>query len=197
MTSHRDDEALGWAGDDDPTLASGRAQGQRAPETRRDADQESARAPEGGRVSEPEPTAGPVSERKPAPEHEVEPAPEIPDGWSIAGPTAAVEAQAAREAAAPASSAALIALGVFAGIYLLYTLGWFLSVSRIENPQAEPVARFMFSLGLGLAVAAPAAWFGATYWLTSAHGRARVSWLLAGAVLLAPLPIILGTGGIS
>jgi hypothetical protein len=199
MTSHRDDDALGWAGDDDPTLASGPVQGRRAPEVRPGAEPEAERAPEDAPVSAPEP--GPEPEpapgTRPETEREPEPEPEVPDGWSIAGPTAAVEAQAAREAAAPASSAALIALGIFAGIYLLYTLGWFLSVGRIENPLAEPVARFMFSLGLGFAVAAPAAWFGATYWFTSAHGRARISWLLAGAVLLAPLPIILGTGGIS
>ncbi|TFB48992.1 hypothetical protein [Cryobacterium tagatosivorans] len=193
MTSHRDDDALGWAGDDDPTLASGSAQGRRAPEVRPGAEPEAERAPEDAPDSVPEPGPAPGT----GPETEPEPEPEVPDGWSIAGPTAAVEAQAAREAAAPASSAALIALGIFAGIYLLYTLGWFFSVGRIENPLAEPVARFMFSLGLGFAVAAPAAWFGTTYWFTSAHGRARISWLLAGAVLLAPLPIILGTGGIS
>lgn len=187
MTSHRDDDALGWAGDDDPTLASGPASGRHAPEPGPDAEPEPERASQNA----------PDTERGTGPAGGPDSAPEVPDGWSIAGPTAAVKAQEAREAAAPASSAALIALGVFAGIYLLYTLGWFLSVGRIENPLVEPVARFMFSLGLGLAVAAPAAWFGATYWLTSAHGRARISWLLAGAVLLAPLPVILGTGGIS
>ena len=187
MTSHRDDDALGWAGDDDPTLASGAARGQHAPGA----------GPEAGTAGEPETETAPVAEPAPEAEPEAEPAADIPDGWSVAGPTAAVEAQAAREAAAPASSVTLIALGIFAGIYLLYTIGWFLGVGRIENSLIEPVARFMFSLGLGLAVAAPAAWFGATYWLTSGHGNARISWLLAGAVLLAPLPFILGTGGIS
>ena len=187
MTSHRDDDALGWAGDDDPTLASGPARGHHAP----------AAGPDAGTGAKAEPETAPVAEPAPEPAPEAEPPADIQDGWSVAGPTTALEAQAAREAAAPASSAALIALGVFAGIYLLYTIGWFLGVGRIENSLIEPVARFMFSLGLGLAVAAPAAWFGATYWLTSGHGNARISWLLAGAVLLAPLPFILGTGGIS
>ena len=167
MTSHRDDEALGWAGDDDPTLASG--PGTAEPET----------APESGRELEPEPAS------------------EVPDGWSVAGPTAAVEAEAARTAAAPTSSVVLIALGIFGGVYLLYTIGWFLGITRIDNPLSEPVARFMFALGLWLAVAAPAAWFGATFWLTADRPRARIGWLLAGALLLAPLPFILGPGGIS
>lgn len=173
MTSHRDDDALGWAGDDDPTLASGSGQAPAEPGPAREP------APEPGGAPEPEP------------------APDIPDGWSVTGPTAAVEEQAARAAAAPTSPVTLIALGIFGGVYLLYTIGWFLGITRIDNPLIEPVARFMFSLGLWLAVAAPAAWFGATFWFTTARPRARIGWLLAGALLLAPLPFVLGSGGIS
>ena len=176
MTSHRDDDALGWAGDDDPTLTSGSGQAPAEPEPGREP------------AREPAPESGGELESEPA---------HIPDGWSVAGPTAAVEAEAARTAAAPTSSVTLIALGIFGGVYLLYTIGWFLGITRIDNPLTEPVARFMFALGLWLAVAAPAAWFGATFWLTAGRPRARIGWLLAGALLLAPLPFILGPGGIS
>lgn len=176
MTSHRDDDALGWAGDDDPTLASGPRSVEPVQEPGREHGRESVTA-------------------NVAPEPEQ--ASEIPDGWSVAGPTTAVQAQAARNAAAPASSVMLITLGILAGVYLLYTIGWFIGIGRIANSLVDPVAQFMFSLGLWLAVAAPAAWFGATFWLTGARPRTRIAWLLAGAVLLAPLPFVLGTGGIS
>ena len=102
--------------------------------------------------------------------------------------------------AAPAtatSSFSLIAMGVFAGIYLLYTIGWFIGVTRIGNPLSDPVAQFMFSLGSWLAVAAPMIWFAAVYWLTKARLRARVVWLLIGVIVLAPLAFIVGAGGIS
>ena len=177
MTSHRDDDALGWAGDDDPTLASGSGQAPAEPE--------------------PEPESGGEPGREPAGEPEPDATHDVPDGWSVAGPTAAVEAEAARTAAAPTSSITLIALGIFGGVYLLYTIGWFLGITRIDNPLTEPVARFMFALGLWLAVAAPPAWFAATFWLTAGRPRARIGWLLAGALLLAPLPFVLGPGGIS
>lgn len=154
MTSERDDDALGWAGDDDPTLVSG-----------------------------------------PAPAE-----PELPEGWSIAGPpdaVDAVDAYNARNAAAGPSSVTLIAMGILAGIYLLYTIGWFIGISRIENPLLDQLSQAMFSLGLWLAVAAPVIWFGTAYWLTASRPRARMTWLLIGAVVLAPLPFIFGTGGIS
>lgn len=96
-----------------------------------------------------------------------------------------------------ASSFSLVAMGVLAGIYLLYTIGWFIGVTRIGNPLTDPDAQFMFSFGSWLAVAAPVIWFAATYWLTKARLRARVVCLLIGVVVLAPLPFIVGAGGIS
>ena len=166
------DDALGWAGDDDPTLQTGT--GTAAGDT-------------GGDGAGNGPDVPPVAPP--------------PEGWTVAGPASAVEAQEAAEAAAaaaaPASSFALIALGVFGGVYLLYTIGWFIGISRIDNPLSDAVGQFMFSLGLYLAVAAPAVWFGATFWLTRTRPRARLGLLLLGVVLLAPLPFIINAGGIS
>ncbi|MBC7443151.1 MAG: DNA polymerase III subunit gamma/tau [Ramlibacter sp.] len=172
----RDRDALGWAGDDDPTLVSGAETG------------------------EPGTTAAPAapSAEQAATEQSGDPdISEVPEGWTIAGPTAAVEEAAAAATPAAMSSVTLIALGVFGGIYLLYTIGWFVGVGRIQNPLVAPLGQFMFSLGLWLAVAAPAVWFAVTFWLTGTHPRARIGWLLLGVVLLAPVPFIFGNGAIS
>ena len=92
----------------------------------------------------------------------------------------------------PPSSVALVGMGVLGGIYLLYTVGWFIGTSRVGNPITDPVGQFMFSLGAWLAVVAPLVWFGAVYWLTNDRPRFRLLWLLIGVVLLAPLPFIFG-----
>lgn len=132
------------------------------------------------------PPAHPESE---APADESDP----PDKWSN---PAAPAADALPAATPPADSFAL-AMGVLGGIYFLYTLGWFISTSRAGNPLADPVGAFMFSLGAWLAVAAPLIWFGTAAWLTGGRPRLRIGWLLVGVVLLAPMPVILGVGGVS
>ncbi|WP_104084290.1 DNA polymerase III subunit gamma/tau [Cryobacterium sp. Y11] len=163
MNATRDDDALNWAGDDDPTLQ------------------------QGGGPATPEPTG-------------------LPEGWTSPKPTAAGPERTAEtdttpdavvtdSAEAPQSSLALVGMGILAGMYLLYTIGWFIGVSRIRQPVTDdPVAEFMFSLGAWLAVAAPLVWFGATYWLTTARPRARLVWLLVGVLVLAPIPFIIGSG---
>ena len=172
------DDALGWAGDDDPTLVSRDETGENG-ETARPAE------PDSGELVGTDADAGSL---------------EPPEGWTVAGPASAVEAQKAADAArtrTATSSLALVSLGIFGGIYLLYTIGWVIGVARIQNPQADVVSEFMFSLGLWLAVAAPAVWFAVTFALTRTHPRARIGWLLLGVVLLAPLPFISGPGVIA
>lgn len=184
MSANQDNDALSWAGDDDPTLVAGDVE-------------HTVNAPATSVVSG---------------------SPQLPEGWTVAGtaqsavtgsvasPTPAPAAASTRgqknpgvdstTAAAPPSSVALVGMGVLAGIYLLYTVGWFIGTSRVGNPIAEPVGQFMFSLGAWLAVIAPLVWFGAVYWLTTDRPRLRVLWLLIGVVLLAPLPFIFGVGTI-
>ena len=167
MTSSRDDDALGWAGDDDPTLVSGSTT---TPE-RTDAPGAAA--------------AGPGA---------AEPASDLPAGWEVTGsPGGYVDAP---EGKAPLSSPALVGLGILGGVYLLYTIGWFIGVSRLTNPPADVLTEFMFSLGTWLAIAAPAVWFASAYWLTRGKPRWRWTWLILGVVLLAPLPFIAGSGGL-
>ncbi|MEI5584634.1 MULTISPECIES: DNA polymerase III subunit gamma/tau [unclassified Agromyces] len=102
------------------------------------------------------------------------------------------ESDAAAEVAAQPGSAELVLLGVFGGVYLLYTLGWILSVLRVQNPAADPVGQSMFALGLWLAALAPALWFGVAFALTRGRPRARLAWMLAGAVLLLPVAFVAG-----
>lgn len=162
MTSSRDDDALGWAGDDDPTLVSGR------------------------------PDAAGTTPAIPAGQTDAEPADDLPEGWAVTGsPGGYVDAPAEKAAM---SSPALIGLGILAGVYLLYTIGWFVGVSRLVNPQTALLNQFMFSLGTWLAIAAPAVWFASSYWLTRGKPRLRWTWLILGVLLLAPLPFIAGTG---
>jgi hypothetical protein len=172
-----DNDALGWAGDDDPTLHA----------RSEDADaRESSRTPVESGPGASAPASEPVYAA-------------LPDGWSVKGPTAAIEADAAARAAerSPMSSFTLISLGVFGGIYLLFTIGWFIGVSRIDNPLGDALASFMFSLGTWLAVAAPVAWFAVTLWLTPTRPRGRILWLLLGVVLLAPLPLLVSGGAVA
>ncbi|MGO4106002.1 DNA polymerase III subunit gamma/tau [Leifsonia sp. YAF41] len=180
MSAKQDNDALSWAGDDDPTLVASDADGHAGP------------APDESMTS-----AAAVDE--------------LPEGWTAvgtpagAGSTTAADADAgtthiatqhlgAADDAPPPSSVALVGMGVLGGIYMLYTVGWFIGTSRVGNPIVDPVGQFMFSLGAWLAVIAPLVWFGAVYWLTNDRPRLRMLWLLIGVVLLAPLPFIFGVG---
>lgn len=181
MTPERDDDALSWAGESDPTLDAG---------VPKPADVAHGADPAGTKEAPDAPDGSESTSGENAPAALPEPA----EGWSVVGPTSAVDA---RNAAAAPSSFTLVVMGILAGIYLLYTIGWFIGVSRIANPLTDPLGQFMFSLGLWLAVFAPVIWFGAVYWRTVAHPRARIWWLLLGVVVLAPLPFIFGAGSIS
>ena len=77
------------------------------------------------------------------------------------------------------------------GVYLLYAIGWLFWAITPPPELADPVAQFMYGLGRWLAVAAPALWFGTVLWLAAEHRRARLLWLIAGAVLLVPIPFLL------
>jgi len=150
MNANRDNDALSWGGENDPTL-----------------DQGTDALPEGWTV---------------------------PRGAEPATPGRGVAATTRTpEQADAAGSVVLVVLGILAGFYLLYTVGWFIGASRIENPlSSDPVSGFMFSLGVWLSVAAPLLWFAATFWLTHDHPRARLVWLILGVVVLAPMPFIFG-----
>ena len=126
--------------------------------------------------------------------------PTLAPGWKavgtpvpVTGSTDDVDTEAAGEtdAAKQPGSAELVMLGVLGGVYLLYSIGWLIAATTAPPQLADPVAQFMYSLGRWFAVAAPALWFATVLWLATEHRRARLIWLIAGAVLLVPVPFLL------
>ncbi|UCR89124.1 hypothetical protein [Mycetocola spongiae] len=175
MSTEREDDALSWAGgEDDPTLVD-------TPGALADAPAEEPEVPAAGT--------------------------EVAPGWRVVGGTAA--ASPARESSAdeaeaetpdpnarPAqmSSPVLLLHGVLGGIYLLYVIGWLASVGHFSTAGTDPLQTAMTVLGQVFAVIAPALWFGAVLWVTrrAESVRWRLIWLLIGALVLAPVPFILG-----
>lgn len=130
--------------------------------------------------------------------------PTLAPGWKTVGTPVPLDGAAAEpgetgertdtsatDAAAQPGSAELVMLGVLGGVYLLYTIGWLITASRPAPALADPVAQFMYGFGSWFAVAAPALWFAAALWLASQHRRARLLWLIAGAIVLVPVPFLL------
>lgn len=132
----------------------------------------------------------------------------VPDPKSVPEPKPIPEALEGRKpetrivevetpAAKPQMPAALlITYGILAGAYLIYTVGWVVSVQRYNATvvtSPEPLNAFMFGLGEILAMLAPALWFVASLLLT--RGRKPVIRLLAllvGLVAVLPWPFVLG-----
>lgn len=155
MTAGRDDDALSWDGDDDPTLDVGAAELVSAAPPM---------LPEGfdavGKGSE---TVGRVGE------------------------TSTMDA----EASAPIGNALLVTVGVIAGAFLLYTVGWVIGGLRLAGTAQFLVSPVGYQFALWLAVAAPALWFVAVLVLTRRSKTwVRIVWLIAGLVLLVPWPLL-------
>jgi hypothetical protein len=88
-------------------------------------------------------------------------------------------------------SLALVAYGIFAGLYLLYTIGWVLASIRNPIPVGGILPVILYQFGEFLAIAAPALW-AASVAVFARHKRptTRVVWLLIGALVLIPWPLI-------
>ena len=183
MTTGRDDDALTWDGDDDPTLdvgGSAAAGDEPAPYASEPAQHDDATA-----------ASTPV---------------ELPEGFTAVGrgsdavASAPAEGEASRTADAstddamtaergPMGNGALVALGVLGGVYALYAVGWLIGGLRLQRTLFLNDA--MFTASLWLATLSPLLWFATVYLLTrSSRGWIRFAWLVAGAVLLVPWPFI-------
>ncbi|MCP2636623.1 DNA polymerase III subunit gamma/tau [Microbacterium sp. HD4P20] len=169
--SGRDDDALSWSGDDDPTLDAGSPTAAGEP-------QATPALPDGyvavGRGSESlaeEPVgAGDGDEDDHRPEVPVE----------DAAPRAAMR------------SAELITLGVLGGVYALFAIGWLIGGLRLQGHAQYLVFDVMYQGSLWLAVLAPVLWFATTFLLTrGARSWVRFAWLAAGVVLLLPWPFVM------
>jgi hypothetical protein len=87
----------------------------------------------------------------------------------------------------------LITYGIIAGLYLIYTLGWIITITRSSTTLPNLLGEIMFQLGEFLAIASPALWFVAV--LTLTRGRkpvVRLVWLLLGLLVVVPWPFLLG-----
>lgn len=169
MSPDPDDDALRWEGDDDPTLAPGWKVV--------------------GSPSRSEPTDAAAS----APAAETNGATAVEDErtGTDGGRAESLDEADDADAAAQPGSAELVMLGVLGGVYLLYSVGWLIWAVSPVPELGDPVAQFMFVLGRWFAVLAPALWFGTVLWLAAEHRRARLLWLIGGAILLVPVPFLL------
>lgn len=168
MASGRDDDALTWDGDDDPTLSTGASA--------RTDDVVPAREAE---TAETVPLADGYTA--------------VGKGSDTVGlATTGPSATTARDEARPPGNVALVALGVLGGMYLLFTIGWIIGGLRLNSVAVFLVSPAASIPALWLAVLAPALWFVTVLLLT----RRSASWLRftllgAGILLLVPWPFIM------
>lgn len=189
MSTPRDDDALSWGGDDDPTLDVGEkhvpgrgsaarpaASGASAPE----ALQPEPLEPEPLQPEpEPEPLQPAAAQTTPAarhPETLVEPGPDAEEAH--AGPSA------------PLGNVGLVGIGMIAMAFILFAVGWLLAGFRLVDlglpvPEVTIVA---LTIGAGLA---PLVWF-VTVLVLTRNWRTwqRFLLLLLGIVLLIPWPFL-------
>ena len=92
-----------------------------------------------------------------------------------------------------ASGAMLISLGILGGVYLLYTIGWFVSWQRFVYTDPDVLELAAFRIQQVLAILAPPLWFVVTLLFTRDRKPVvRLIWLLIGALLLVPWSFTFG-----
>lgn len=100
------------------------------------------------------------------------------------------------------SNGALVVLGVFGGLYLLYSWGWFIIAQAYAEMNAYAAAG-SGSVGSALqqivfwaAPLAPALWFFVSLVVSRGGRTKRLAWsLFLGAIVLVPLPMLIAQGG--
>jgi hypothetical protein len=95
---------------------------------------------------------------------------------------------------APAmSGVVLVCLGILGGIYLLYSVGWFVSWQREIYVDPNTLELAAFRIQQVLAVLAAPLWFVTTVLVTRERKPAvRLLWLVIGALLLVPWSFTFG-----
>lgn len=86
-----------------------------------------------------------------------------------------------------------VMLGVFGGLYAVWSVAWVLGVVASPPQQASSVVdAVMFQFGEFLGMVATPLWCGVVWWLSSESSRlARGALLIAGLVILFPFPLVL------
>lgn len=102
-------------------------------------------------------------------------------------------ASAADARAARRRSVTTAVTGIFAGVYLMYTVGWIIGVAQLPLTGPDLLTEVLYQFAEFLAIIAPAAWLTAT--LVISRGRSawhRFGWLALGTLVLVPWPFLLG-----
>lgn len=86
-----------------------------------------------------------------------------------------------------------VLLAVFGGLYAVWTIAWVLAIVAAPTQQASSLLdAIMYQFGEFLAIVSPPLWFGIVWWLSAGAGtRPRLAWLVAGLIVLFPLPLVL------
>jgi hypothetical protein len=86
-----------------------------------------------------------------------------------------------------------VLLSVFGGLYAVWTVAWVLAIVGAPTQQASSLLdAIMYQFGEFLAIVAAPLWFGIVWWLSAGAGtKPRLAWLVAGLVVLFPLPLVL------
>ena len=86
-----------------------------------------------------------------------------------------------------------VLLAVFGGFCAVWTIAWVLAIVAAPTQQASSLLdAIMYQFGEFLAIVAAPLWFGVVWWLSAGAGtRPRLAWLVAGLVVLFPLPLVL------
>jgi uncharacterized membrane protein YhdT len=124
----------------------------------------------------------------------------LPEGWEAVGKGSekVSHEKYAADGVAPAqlSAPALLTIGLLAGVYLLYSIGWVVVGFRIHDLGILEGAAYWFAVVCS--VAAPLLWFVATWVLTrKSKGWVRIAGLVGGVALLVPWPFVtFGAAGV-
>lgn len=168
MNADRREEALDWGDPDDPSWVDPGAD--EPPLEPRDAAEQATAQQAAGDAG-----AGPDAHGAPA------------------ASAPAIAAPAATDPEARRRSAVTAATGLLAGIYLVYSVGWILSIGTLQLTGATLLIEVLYQFGEFLAIIASALWFGTVMALTRGGRPAlRLGWLALGALVLVPWPLIIG-----
>ena len=156
MAPGRDDDALAWDGDDDPTLDVG-------PAPSKPIDDEPT-------VAEPD---APATTEKDEPEGTDATPAALPQGFTAVGKGSDEVGRVNRDGTVtmpddrrPMGNATLISLGMLGGVYVIYAVGWIIGGLRLQGRAQYLVTDMMYQGSLWLAVLAPVLWFATVFLLT-------------------------------
>lgn len=189
MSTPRDDDALSWGGDDDPTLDVGDTH-----VPRRTGRVETPAEAEPLEPLQPEPSAAaPVTRHPETPVDEPVVGAKAVDAKAVDGTTVDApvdDAEADAVAAAPLGNVGLVGIGMVAATFLLFAIGWLLAGLRLNGLGLPIPSVTVIALTIGAALA-PLVWFVAVLALTrSWRTWQRFLLLIVGIVLLVPWPFL-------